>query len=118
MQYFDVITEQYEDVAIVRLNGELDAATSPVADEAMCEALNNTSRAVLIDCGGLTYISSAGLGAVLSTLHDCNNKSVQLLVYGLRPKIQSVFKVLGLEKIIPIVATEQEALHVVAKKIC
>lgn len=113
MKHFDVTTEQLGEVAIVRLKGELDASTSTVADTAMGEALESTSKAVLIDCSALTYISSAGLGAVSSTYHDCNHRSVQLLLYGLQPKIKSVLGILGLEKVIPIVATEKEALHAV-----
>ncbi|MBF9254450.1 STAS domain-containing protein [Pontibacter sp. 172403-2] len=116
MKQFDVTTEQLGEIAIVRLKGELDASTSPVADTAMSEALKSTSKAVLIDCSALTYISSAGLGAVLSTYHDCNHRSVQLFLYGLQPKIKSVLNILGLEKVIPIATTEKEALYAVNGK--
>ncbi|WP_242917555.1 STAS domain-containing protein [Pontibacter liquoris] len=113
-QHFDVTTEQHGEVALVRLSGELDASTSTVADTAMVEALKSTTKAILIDCNDLTYISSAGLGAVLSTFHDCKHRSVKLFLFGVQPRIKNILCILGLEKVIPIVATEEEALSAVS----
>ncbi|WP_347156771.1 STAS domain-containing protein [Pontibacter chitinilyticus] len=113
MKHFDVVTEKLGDIAVVRLTGELDASTSPIADTAMAEALQTTSKAVIIDCSELSYISSAGLGAILSNYHDCEQRNVKLLLYGMNPKIMNILSILGLEHVIPIAKTEAEALEAV-----
>ncbi len=101
-------------VAVIRLAGELDANTAVAADDGLSKAVMAAFKYLLIDRQELRYISSAGVGVLLSSLHACTEKKVQIIFYGLQPKIKNVFAILGLDKIITETATREEALQCTA----
>ena len=109
-QDFIVKVERLNQVAVLRLAGELDANTAVAADDALTKAVQAAYKHLLIDCQQLRYISSAGVGVLLSSLHACAERNIQIIFYGLQPKIKNVFAVLGLESIIIQTATLEEAL--------
>lgn len=110
-QDFLVKVEQLDKVAVIRFTGELDANTAVAADDALSNAITAAFDYLLIDCQQLRYISSAGVGVLLSSLHACAESKIQIIFYGLQPKIKNVFTILGLEKIITQATTEEEALQ-------
>ncbi|RDV16828.1 anti-sigma factor antagonist [Pontibacter diazotrophicus] len=113
-QDFLVKVEQLDKVAVIRLAGELDANTAVAADDALSKAVMAAFEYLLIDCQDLRYISSAGVGVLLSSLHACTEKKIQIIFCGLQPKIKNVFAILGLENIITQTATREEALQYAA----
>lgn len=111
MERFTAEIEQLEGVVAVRLAGELDANTALMADDTLQEAIANAnSKSLLIDCTDLHYISSAGLGVILSSLHACKQGNIKVAFCALQPKIKNVFAILGIEKIIMAAANEEEAI--------
>ena len=116
MERFRAAVDEMEEVVTVRLAGELDANTAVSADDALQEAITNApGKPLLIDCSDLQYISSAGLGVILSTLHACKQHNTKVAFCGLQPKIRNVFAILGIEKIILTAPSEQEALKLLKK---
>ncbi|MFD2515137.1 STAS domain-containing protein [Pontibacter locisalis] len=113
MKKFEADVEKDRDLSIVRLSGELDANTAVSADDALQSAITKDCKGLVIDCSELEYISSAGLGVVLATMHACNHNSIKLAFFGLQPKIMNVFSILGVEKIVSIASTEEEACKLV-----
>jgi anti-anti-sigma factor len=111
MKKFSADFERIEDISIVRLTGELDANTSVAADDALQNATSIDCKALIVDCRELDYISSAGLGVVLAAMHTCNNKHIKMCMFGLQPKIKNVFSILGIEKIISVTDSEDEAIQ-------
>lgn len=111
---FVVKVEQLNKVAVIGLAGELDANTAVAADDALSKVLKDAIEYLLVDCQELRYISSAGVGVLLSSFHACSEKKVNIIFYGLQPKIQNVFAILGLGKIITQAATREEALRLTA----
>jgi anti-sigma B factor antagonist len=97
-----------EDIYILYLSGELDASNSLVVDEALRMALQTQKKHVWVDFEHLNYISSTGLGVFLSHYSTFKEKDVALVLCNLSPKIRSVFRLLGLEAIIPIVDSLDE----------
>ena len=111
---FIVKVELLNKVAVIRIAGELDANTAVAADDALSNVVNAAFEYLLIDCQQLRYISSAGVGVFLSSLHACAEKKINIIFCGLQPKIKNVFTVLGLEKVIKQTDTFEEALHMTA----
>jgi anti-sigma B factor antagonist len=79
------------------LKGDLDASNALVLDQAIDEAYSLSPRQVWIDCGQLHYISSAGLGVLISHLETFSSRRMSLVVSNMSPKISEVFHVLGLD---------------------
>ncbi|MDN3204891.1 STAS domain-containing protein [Algoriphagus sediminis] len=95
---------------ILRVQGEIDASNSVQLDEAMQEAIQTGTKSILVDCLGLEYISSAGLGVFMSYLEDFKEEGISFKIYGLSEKVFEVFKILGLDQLIPIFTDKEAAL--------
>jgi anti-sigma B factor antagonist len=94
---------------LIGISGDLDASSSIVLDNAFAGALATRPHDILIDCTELNYISSPGIGVFISRLGDCEAQGVQMGLFGISDKILNVFKILGLDQLILIRKTKEEA---------
>ena len=83
---------------IVALAGRLDAAESPRAQA----ALDVVDGIVDLDCTGLEYISSAGLGVLLKTQKRLLAANGKLRLTGVNRHLQDIFMYSGFDQIIEI----------------
>ena len=79
----------------VRVAGRLDAAQSPAAQA----FLDSVHGVVVLDCRGLEYISSAGLGVLLKTQKRLLAASGKLKLTGVNRHVQDVFRYSGFDQI-------------------
>lgn len=86
----------------VSLRGELDASSSIVLDDALRAAVGIRPLSIQIDCAELAYISSAGLGVFVSYLQELETQTIPLVLFSLRPPVENVFQVLGLDALVTI----------------
>ena len=83
---------------IVVINGRLDAVQCPVAQS----FLDKVDGAVTLDCAGLEYVSSAGLGALLKTQKRLKASSGKLRLVGVNRHLQDIFQYSGFDQIFEI----------------
>lgn len=95
------------------LDGDLDASSSVKVDEVIGNAIKNEQYQIIIDCNKLNYISSAGIGVFISHLEDFKQNEGDLVFFNMKPTVYSVFELLGLHKILPIVSSEQDAVNTI-----
>lgn len=105
----EISTLHEGELSILSVNGDLDASSSILLDQAIEQTLSRGKRKLLIDCTKLNYISSAGLGVFMSHLQDFENTQTTLVLFGLSEKVLNVFQVLGLDQLLTIVVSEREA---------
>lgn len=96
---------------ILEIEGELDAGTCMVADREFGKALDTDARIIVVDCLRLKYISSAGIGVLISFNHACNQKNVSLCFCDMQPKVKNVLEILGIDKVFKIEDSLQDALE-------
>ncbi|MFW5760579.1 MAG: STAS domain-containing protein [Cyclobacteriaceae bacterium] len=101
------------DIYKLEVGGEVDASSSIYLDNAITEALKSNHKKILVDCSQLNYISSAGLGVFMSYIEELNNRGILMVIYGLNDKVRNVFQILGLDQLLRIVSSEEEAKSVV-----
>ena len=97
---------------IIRVNGDVDASSSIHLDEAMSEAIGAGHAKIMVDCSELNYISSAGLGVFMSYIEELKDKNIQMVLFGLSEKVENVFKVLGLDQLLNIQQSKDQAKQV------
>jgi len=95
--------------SIISLSGDLDASSSISLDNAFTSVLSSQRSVIFVDCTKLDYISSPGIGVFISRLGDCERQGIRLGLFGVSDKILKVFKILGLDQLIIIGKTKQEA---------
>jgi anti-sigma B factor antagonist len=96
-------------LCIITVDGDLDASSSILLDQAIADAVAGKENNIVIDCSRLSYISSAGLGVFMSYLQEFQDKHISLILFGLNEKVLNVFKILGLDQLLTIVESKEEA---------
>ncbi len=81
-----------------RLRGRLDAAQAPAAQA----QLDRLAGSVLLDCAGLDYLSSAGLGVLLRTQKRLVAAGGGLRLAKVQPHIRDIFLYAGFDQILDI----------------
>jgi anti-sigma B factor antagonist len=94
---------------VLSLYGEVDASNSVILDEAIQEIVASGSKSLLIDGKNLEYISSAGLGVFMSYLEDFQDNGISMKICELTPRVYEVFRILGLDQLIPIYRDREAA---------
>lgn len=82
----------------VRLIGRLDASRV----EAARAALDGIDASVTVDFGELDYISSAGLGVLLSVQKRLSRAGHGLRLTNMNPHIAEIFRIAGFDKVFQI----------------
>ena len=90
-------------VKVIHVGGDVDASSSIQLDEEFKKAIEGGDKKILIDCSGLNYISSAGLGVFMSYIQDIEKEKIRLVINGLNEKVLNVFEILGLDQLFKIV---------------
>ena len=101
-----------DDVHVILVNGEVDASSSIHLDQSINNATKKHKK-ILVDCRNLEYISSAGLGVFMSYINDLEENDISMVLFGLSEKVKHVFQILGLDQLLQITATEEEATSLV-----
>ncbi|QDH78033.1 STAS domain-containing protein [Echinicola soli] len=108
------ISKKQEDNHILLiLDGQVDASNSVELDEAINDVVAQDHKNILVDGNKLEYISSAGLGVFMSYLEEFEEKNIHFLIYGLSEKVANVFHILGLDQLITIKPSKDEALETI-----
>lgn len=105
----EISTHKTGDTCIVTVAGELDASSAIQMDTALQSVIEQGCKKILVNFQSLTYISSAGIGVFTSKLEDCQRNHIKLVLFGMNHDIFNVFKILGLDQLLTIVSTEEEA---------
>jgi anti-sigma B factor antagonist len=85
---------------VVVIAGRLDAAQAPAAQT----FLDAVQGPVTLDCSGLEYISSAGLGVLLKTQKRLLASGGKLKLTGVNRHLQDIFRYSGFDQIFEIEA--------------
>ena len=95
---------------LITVEGEADASSSIHLDNSIKESIAENHKIILVDCTGLNYISSAGLGVFMSHIGEIEEKEINFVLFGLSEKVQNVFNMLGLDQLLTIKSNKENAL--------
>ena len=107
----DIKTHKEESHLVIEVTGEVDASSSIELDNALAKALGAGETNILVDCHRLNYISSAGLGVFMSHIQDLEKNQVRMIIFGLNDKVRNVFQILGLDQLLKIVDSKDQAIQ-------
>ncbi|AFM13750.1 STAS domain-containing protein [Turneriella parva] len=84
--------------AVLQLTGELDAKTTPELKARLDAVVASGADALLIDMARLTYISSAGCGALNATLKALKDKGGKLILSSLTKEVRDTMDLMFFTK--------------------
>ncbi len=99
------------EVKVLAFEGRLDTQTSPDAQQQLTRLIEEGETKILVNFEKLEYISSAGLRVLLTAAKQLKAVDGELRVSGLNEIVKEVFDISGFDMILPISATESEALE-------
>jgi anti-sigma B factor antagonist len=80
---------------VALLEGRFDTASTPEAEKALQPLYSSENQKIILDCTGLTYISSSGLRIFLSVLKTTKDKGCQVYLSGLNNDLRHIFTMTG-----------------------
>ena len=106
----EISTENRDGALIARAVGRIDGANARDFEAAVQTAIHDCEGPVIIDCENLSYISSAGLRAILLIAKTLGKRNVKFALCSLSGPVKEVFEISGFDKIIPIHDSREGAL--------
>lgn len=106
----DVKEDKKGGVLILRIKGRLDAISSPIAEKRVFEFINQGESKLLLDFGGVDYLSSAGMRMLLSTTKKLKTQSGTLVLCCVTNNVLDVLKMSGFDHVLELYKTEEDAL--------
>jgi len=110
MKNFSIATRQKQNVSILDINGELDAHTASQLENALKSLIDEENYAIVVNCSGLDYIASAGLGVFMAYIEDVRSLGGDIKLTNMNDRVYNVFDLLGFPTLYDILEDEAEAL--------
>lgn len=105
----EISAQQEGDVLVIKLDGRLDASTTPVVEKKLAKLLE-TSKKMLVDFTDVGYLSSAGMRLLLSMTKKMQANEGQIAFFAMSEDVLEIIKMAGFERILKIFNTKNEAL--------
>jgi anti-sigma B factor antagonist len=96
----EMSTEHREGIAVVSVRGSVDATNAPVLADRLAEVIDGGTARIAVDCRALSYISSAGLRAVLGALKKAKAASGELVLAAPQVDVERVLEISGFTKLL------------------
>jgi anti-sigma B factor antagonist len=112
----DITSTNHERAVVVAVAGRMDAVSAPQFEKTCDPFITAGTRNIVADIAGLTYISSMGLGCLLSVAKKLQPKGGKLYVSGAAGMVKEVFRMAGFESIFPMLDNTDVALETVARE--
>jgi len=106
----EIKTAKQGDITVVTLAGRFDAQSAGQVDASLQPLLQQGGQKLLVDMGGVEYVSSAGLRVLLATAKKTSALGGRLALCGLQPYVREVFDVAGFTSIFQIMPDAATAL--------
>ncbi|MBY0463887.1 MAG: STAS domain-containing protein [Burkholderiales bacterium] len=91
-----------EPVTVLAVQGSVDGLTAEPLTQAFAAQIEAGHNKLVADMSGVSYISSAGLRALLITLKSCRAKSGDFRLAAVQPAVLSVLSMAGFTKLIKV----------------
>lgn len=90
-------------ILVVDVHGELDHHSAPeLKTEIETELDKGVVRHIVLNLQGLSFMDSSGLGVLLGRYKELAKWQGRMLAYGLQPVVEKLFRLTGLNRLIPV----------------
>lgn len=108
--------EAIDNVSVVRCGGSLDADSVASFKKATADLVNRGAVRLVVDCAGLTFIDSMGLGALISLLRRVRQREGDLKVAALNEDVKTIFEITRLHRLFDVCGDATQACRQFTKK--
>ena len=107
----NIKVETLNEIKIASIDGRIDSTNSGEFEKPIIKTIDDGCLKMIVDCSGLSYISSSGLRVFLAAQKKMKALSGTFLLCGLQPAIKEVFDIAGFSLIFKIFPERVSALN-------
>jgi len=89
-------------VSVIAVSGRIDATTSPDLESVLNNLIDQKKTEIVLDLGGVEYVSSVGLRVLLTTLKKVRPQRGDMKLVSLQPFVKEVFEITGFTRLFSI----------------
>jgi anti-sigma B factor antagonist len=104
-------TTDLGNAAKIAFQGRLDTPGVDQIETRFTATVVPPGRHTLVDLSGVTFVSSMGIRMLISTARFLSLKKAKLILFGAQPLVKESLDHVSLSDIVPIVASETQALE-------
>jgi len=110
MSELQVESRELEGVTLLYPKGFVNAHTVRLFEGEIQKALDEQRYRLVVNCSGLTYIASAGLGALMGVIEEVRHHGGDIRLADLNETVRNIFEILGFNHLYRIFPSEVEAI--------
>jgi anti-anti-sigma factor len=103
--------EHNPDISVISVGGFIDTTTSGELEESLKRLLKQGQFNIVVDLGGVNYISSAGWGIFISEIKEIRQNGGDLKLAAMIGDVYEVFELLEFQTILEAFDSIQEAVE-------
>jgi anti-anti-sigma factor len=108
-------TRKVGEVLVVEMAGRLDSHTAGDAGDRLSAIARGPDKRVVLNLAGLTYVSSAGLRALLLCAKLLESHDGALRISDVQPQVLTVLETSGFNSLLSLHPSEREAIAAFAE---
>ena len=110
MADLSIVVQEVDGVAVLLPAGFINAHTVREFEEAMEALVKGGKYTILLNCRNLSYISSAGLGAIMGLIETVREHGGDILLSNLQENVFAIFDTLGFTQLYRVFGDQDQAL--------
>ena len=110
MSELTVERREVDDVTLLYPRGYINAHTVRLFESEIQSALEQQRFKIVVNCSALSYIASAGLGAMMGAIEEIRRNGGDLRLASLNETVFNIFEILGFHHLYRIFPSEMEAV--------
>jgi anti-sigma B factor antagonist len=115
MGFFEVSEDVIgDDVRVFRVTGDVDFDVAPQLKKRIVSRVNAGDRQLIVDLSEVGFIDSTAIGVLVASLKRLREAGGSLLVVCDNEDVRSIFETVGLESVIPLHRSHEDAFAALA----
>ncbi len=110
MSILTIEKRQVSGQVVLLVSGRMDAGNTPQFQEKCGACIAEGITSLVVDLGGLVYVSSMGLGSLLSLGKTLQAKGGALRLCRLNGLVKEIFEITSLIQVLPVYESVESAL--------
>jgi len=102
------------DLSILVVGGEVDYEVSPQLKAHMMRAIKAGAKRLVFDLSEVTFIDSTAIGVIAGAVEKLDEAGGSLAIVSTHEKVVQIFEITGLDSVITLHASREEALAALA----
>jgi anti-anti-sigma factor len=103
-------------LVVLSVDGEVDMVTAPHLGRAICEALERSATALVIDLTEVTFLASVGMSVLVAAQEAADAMAVRFAVVADGVATRRPIRLLGLDAVLALHPTLEDALRALRRE--